>query len=163
MSEAETITVRSGDFSVKIPKKYEVVVHDIYSEQKRFFDSPPPEVQELLAKFPNKPDIERFKGFCSHEIKLGEHSLIFHTERSRLAPDDLEFFIESQTKKRPQLQDYNVRDIRGKMVDSRIWWLKKGECMICFALQGRRELSEDATSDVEAILRSVEFSPDCKT
>lgn len=165
MSGDEYQTISSGSYLVKVPKKYEIIKHDIYGEQQFFFDSPAG--QKVQALFRSKADIERFKGFYSYEIRFGKHWLVFYSENGARKPEDLKGFLESQSRERTavNLYDYHVGDIKGKTVGSYSkeysgisWWLKKGDCMICFSFQGPGEPSDEVRKCVSQIIKTIEYS-----
>jgi len=158
-------TISSGSYLVKVPNKYKIIKHDIYGEQGSFFDSP--EGQKVQALFQSKADFESFKGFYSYEVRFGKHWLVFYSQTGTRKPEDLKGFLESQTRDRTSiiLSDYNVGDIKGKTFGSYSkdhsgisWWLKKGDCMICFNFQGPGEPSDEVKKYVSQIIETIQYS-----
>jgi len=119
-----------------------------------------------LAKFikKNPPDLKSLKGFHSYEVKMGEHSFTFYTMLGNQEPEDLAELGESQTRHRPILKDFNIKNCHGKMCGnyseeftSIVWWLKKGNCMICFNLQGFGMPSDEVKSDISNIFENLKY------
>lgn len=120
------------------------------------------EFPELMKN--NLPKFKLLKGYYGYEVKMGTHSLSFHTEIGDKKPEDLAEFVQSQTNYLPTLKDVTINDCYGKMLGdystehSRIeWWIKKGECMILFTFQGLGMPSSVIKEDVFDILNSLEY------
>ena len=162
-------TIKSDHFQVSIPKKYKVKKHYPYIVNLLFFTiirflKVWSELKKFIKK--NPPDLKLLKGFRSYEVKMEEYSFTFYTMLGDMEPEDLADLGESQTRCRPILKDFNIKDYHGKMVGnyseeftSIIWWLKKGNCMICFGLQGLGMPSKEIKEDVSNILNSLEYIP----
>jgi hypothetical protein len=149
-----------------VPERYEVIEHDHYKEQRAFFGNPPddPLVTEVLSRFaPNWEVIRQLPN--SFEVRMGKHQFLFHTQ-DHGQPEDLRELIESQSRGPVSvvLADYAIRDYSGKTHGSYSdeftwidWWLKKGNCLICFNLQGPGIPEPDIRKDVETILQSTKW------
>jgi len=149
--------IQSEGFEVKIPSQCEIIKHNAYEEQKVFFQSNlGREIQALMGQ----AAIETLTGRFSFEVKIDNHHLLFHVEKGKLKPDNLEDFLLSQTKSRVPISDFNVGDIKGKAASS-IWWLEKNGVMICFSLSGPnfgpRENRKDIDSIAIGIINSLKF------
>jgi len=159
--------IKSHNFIISIPDKYKVVKHNPYLLNLIFFIFFPfklfwPKLAKFLKKHP--PDLESLKGFYPHEVKMGEHNLIFYTRITEEKPEELSDFIESQTGVKPVLDDYSVKDFNGKKYggysDTHTcieWRIKKNGCMICLNLQGMGKPSEDIQEGVSFILNNLEY------
>jgi hypothetical protein len=146
--------VQSEGFEVQVPSQCEILKHDLHEEQKRFFHS---DLGKQSQASIGQAAIETLMGHFSFEVKIDNHHLIFHVEKGKLKPKDLEDFISSQTRSRIPTSDFNVGDIRGKAASS-IWWLEKNGRMICFSLSGPKESHKDVHSIVMGIINSLKFA-----
>ena len=155
----------SGKFKISIPKKYKIKKHNPYWMNKLFFLIFKRKIKREFPGLPSySPDLKWLKGFYFYEVKMGTHSFTFHTEIGNRKPEYLAAFIESQTRYLPTLKDITINDCRGKMygdyseqMTGIAWWLKRGDCMICFKLQGIGVPSQVIKNDVSNILNSLEY------
>lgn len=155
----------TGKFKVTIPKKYKIKKHNAYWINKLFFLF---YKRRIKKEFPGLPsyssDLRGLKGCYSYEVKMGMHSFVFFSESGGRKPGDLAEYVMSQTKYLPTLKDVVINDCYGKMygeyseqmtwVD---WWIKRGDCMICFNLQGMGMPSQVIKDDVTDVLNSLEY------
>jgi hypothetical protein len=162
--------IKSGRFRIGIPKKYKVICHNFHKEQAEFFKniSQYEDGNEEIVNFVRSHplDLDSLKGFYSYEVKMGNHSFIFHTQIGNEEPEGLAEFIQSQTRSLPVLKDVEFNGVKGKQhgayskemswID---WWLKKGDCMICLNVQGMGMPADEIKDDVLNILNGLEYIP----
>ena len=162
--------IGSDKFRVSVPKKYKVIRHDSYKEQTELLNEilQHEEGNEEIIAFVKKhpPDLDAHKGFYYYEVKMGKHSLIFHTEIGDREPEGMAEYIQSQTRHLPVLEDVEYSGVKGKKYGSDLkemsWfdiWLKEGDCMICIGFQGLGVPSDEIKEDVSGILNSLEYIP----
>jgi hypothetical protein len=150
---------------VLVPKKYKVKRRNLYLMSMLFFPFLKRRIKKEFPGLPSySPNLKGLKGCYSYEVKMVTHSFIFHTEIGNRKPEDLAGFIESQTRYLPTLKDITINDCHGKMYGDYSdqmtwidWWFKKGDCMICFNLQGIGMPAQDIKDDVRDILNSLEY------
>jgi hypothetical protein len=121
-----------------------------------------PELNELVKMYP--PDYKFFSGVKFFRVKMDTHIFSFITQITDREPEELKEFIESGTKHSVSLKDICIKDFKVKTygdysdVMSWIdWWIKKGNCMICFNFQGLGMPSQVIKDDVRDILNSLEY------
>lgn len=162
--------ITSDRFLITIPGKYKVIKHDFYKKNKEFFDNYPsmdyediPGLSEMIKK--NPPNLESLRGCYGYEVKMGKHSFLFHTEITDNKPEYLKDFILSQTRQRDiELKEFQINNYKGKMYGDYSdeftwidWWIKEGDCMICFNIQGLGEPSEVNKSDILEIFKRLRY------
>jgi hypothetical protein len=162
---SELKKIVTGKFIISIPKKYKIKRHNPYLMNKLFFIFFKRKIKKEFPGLANySPDLSKLKGFYSYEVKMGTHSFIFYTEIDNGKPEDLAESIFLQTKYSPVLQDVTINGCHGKMYGSYSeqmtwieWWIKRGDCMICFCIQGIGMPSQVVQDDVSDILNSLEY------
>jgi hypothetical protein len=157
-----------GKFVISIPKKYKVKRHNAYLTNTLFFLLFRRKIKKEFPGLPKySPDWKALKGLRSYEVKMGTHSFIFFTEIGNRKPEDLAEYVQSQTKHLPTLEDVVINGCPGKKYGDYSeqmtwidWWIKGGDCMSCFNLQGIGMPSQPIKDDVSDILNNLEYIGD---
>jgi hypothetical protein len=155
----------TGKFKVSIPKKYKLKKHNLYWMNKLFFLFFKRKIKREFPGLPNySSDLSEQKGVYSYNVKMGTHSFIFFTEIDNRKPEDLADYLELQIEQLPLVKDITINHCYGKMYGDYSeqmtwieWWIKRGDCMICFNIQGIGMPPQAVKDDVSNILNSLEY------
>ena len=96
-------------------------------------------------------------------IQQGERTLTAYLDEI-LSPEDLAEVVESQTRRRPRLEQLEINGLVGTYLVAFVegwgrieYWLKRGREMICFCIQGGDIRSREDASAMEQVVRSVRY------